>query len=79
LALETPAGPDIGRALTHVTGNRDVATRFIESRGNFKIFLQLLENMVAREGAEPPTPAFSGPILTVIASTYEVSSGAVSY
>jgi hypothetical protein len=25
-----------------VTGNRDVATRFIESRGNFKIFLQLL-------------------------------------
>ena len=31
--------------------------------------LQLLENMVAREGAEAPTPAFSGPILTVIAST----------
>jgi hypothetical protein len=50
-----------------VTGNRDVATRFIESRGNFKIVLQLLENMVAREGAEAPTPAFSGPILTVIA------------
>jgi hypothetical protein len=47
----------------------NVATRFIESRGNFKILLQLLENMVAREGAEAPTPAFSGPILTVIAST----------
>lgn len=46
----------------------NVATRFIDSRGNFKIFLQLLENMVAREGAEAPTPAFSGPILTVIAS-----------
>ena len=46
-----------------VTGNRDVATRFIESRGNFKIFLQLLENMVAKDGAEAPTPAFSGPIL----------------
>jgi hypothetical protein len=48
----------------------NVATRFIESRGNFKILLQLLENMVAREGAEAPTPAFSEPILTVIASTY---------
>jgi len=29
----------------------------------------VIENMVARDGVEPPTPAFSGPKLTVITST----------
>jgi hypothetical protein len=54
-----------------------VATRFIESRGNFKIFLQLLENMVAREGAEPPTPAFSEPKLNSDSNYLEVPPVAV--
>src|ERR1700688_2888564 len=64
-----PLGP-MSVAPSHtLQATANVTTRFIESRGNFKIFLQLLENMVAREGAEAPTPAFSEPILTVIAST----------
>ena len=29
-------------------------------RGRFNNFLQVIENMVARDGVEPPTPAFSG-------------------
>jgi hypothetical protein len=31
--------------------------------------LQVIDNMVARDGVESQAPEFSGPILTVIAST----------
>ena len=42
---------------------------FAAERSRFNNFPDLIENMVARDGVEPPTPAFSGPKLTVIAST----------
>ena len=35
----------------------------------FNNCLQVIDNMVARDGVEPQAPEFSGPILTVIAST----------
>jgi len=38
----------------------------------------VIENMVARDGVEPPTPAFSGAPETVLAVTYENVEGCAS-
>jgi hypothetical protein len=35
----------------------------------------VIENMVARDGVEPPTPAFSGATETVLAVTYKDVEG----
>ena len=37
--------------------------------------LEVIENMVARDGVEPPTPAFSGATETVLALTYKDVEG----
>jgi hypothetical protein len=42
-------------------------TRSSDIRFNFNNQPDVIENMVARDGVEPPTPAFSGSKLTVIA------------
>jgi hypothetical protein len=37
--------------------------------------LEVIENMVARDGVEPPTPAFSGATETALAVTYKDVEG----
>ena len=38
------------------------------------VALQVIENMVARDGVEPPTPAFSGLATTIVSASFLNSS-----